>query len=175
MSRMMQDLGIDRLSAEDRVRLIGEIWDSLSPDDQLEIAESRREELDRRIAAADADPSAGLPWEEVRARLRGGQCAISSLKHPMRSLADGLPPELAAGVHPDWRKNEVEYWTVRDQLLPQYDGRWVAFADGAVIAAGTRPVEVYHAARQSGRHPFVICVGREDEPFRMRRAIACSD
>jgi putative addiction module component (TIGR02574 family) len=61
------------MSTEDRLRLIGEIWDTLSPADQLEIPESHREELDRRLAAADADPSAGSPWEEVRTRLRGGQ------------------------------------------------------------------------------------------------------
>jgi putative addiction module component (TIGR02574 family) len=66
----MQDLGIDRLSAEHRLRLIGEIWDSLSPE-SVPIPASHREELDRRLAAADADPAAGRPWEEVRTRLRG--------------------------------------------------------------------------------------------------------
>jgi putative addiction module component (TIGR02574 family) len=73
MAPTMQDLGIDRMSPEDRLRLIEEIWDSLSPADQLEIPESHREELDRRLAAADADPSTGAPWVEVRARLRGGK------------------------------------------------------------------------------------------------------
>jgi putative addiction module component (TIGR02574 family) len=67
MSRI-HDLGIDRLSAEDRLRLIEEIWDSLDPA-QYQIPESHREELDRRLAAADAEPSAGEAWEVVRARL----------------------------------------------------------------------------------------------------------
>ena len=71
MSPTMQALGIDRMSPEERLCLLEEIWDSLSPVDQLEIPESHREELDRRLAAADADPSAGAPWEEVRGRLRG--------------------------------------------------------------------------------------------------------
>jgi putative addiction module component (TIGR02574 family) len=71
MSVSLQDLGIDRLSREDRLRLLGEIWDSLTPVTQAEIPESHREELDRRLAAADADPAAGRPWEEVRPRLRG--------------------------------------------------------------------------------------------------------
>jgi putative addiction module component (TIGR02574 family) len=66
----MHDLGIDMLSDEQRLRLIGEIWDSLSIAN-TPIPESHREELDRRLAAADADPTAGRPWEEVRARLRG--------------------------------------------------------------------------------------------------------
>jgi putative addiction module component (TIGR02574 family) len=71
MSPTLQQLGIDRLSSEDRLQLIGKIWESLTPIDQLEIPESHRQELDRRLAAADANPSAGRPWEEVRARLRG--------------------------------------------------------------------------------------------------------
>jgi putative addiction module component (TIGR02574 family) len=71
MSPTLQDLGIDRLSIEERLRLIGEIWESLTPIDKIGIPESHREEIDRRIVAADADPAAGRPWEEVRARLRG--------------------------------------------------------------------------------------------------------
>jgi hypothetical protein len=88
----------------------------------------------------------------------------------MRSLADGLPPEIASQVHPDWRKNEQEYWAAREGLHPQYRDQWVAFADGAVVASGPSPVEVFHVAAQSGRHPFVTCVGREEEPTRIRRA-----
>jgi hypothetical protein len=87
----------------------------------------------------------------------------------MKSLADGLPPEIARQVHPDWRKNEAAYWAVRDQLLKQYQGQWVGFADGAVVASGTRPVVVLHAARQVAEHPYLICVGREDEPYSIRR------
>jgi hypothetical protein len=86
------------------------------------------------------------------------------------SLADRLPPEIARRIHPDWRKNEAEYWAVRDRLLPQYCGQWVGFADGVVIASGASPVEVFHAAQQSGRHPFITCVGCESEPTQMRRA-----
>ena len=88
----------------------------------------------------------------------------------MKSLADKLPAEIDRQIHPDWRKNEAAYWAVRDQLLGQYQGRWIGFADGVVIASGTSPVAVFHAAEESGRNPFVTCVGREDEPCRMRRA-----
>ncbi len=71
MSSLFQKLGIDRLSREERLKLISEIWDSLTPVDQLPIPDSRVEELDRRIADADANPAAGRSWDEVRARLRG--------------------------------------------------------------------------------------------------------
>jgi hypothetical protein len=87
----------------------------------------------------------------------------------MRSLADNLPREIAEQVHPDWRKNEAEYWRVRHQLLGQYEDQWIGFADGAVIASGKSPVAVFHAAEATGRNPFVTCVGHENEPTRMRR------
>jgi predicted aspartyl protease len=89
----------------------------------------------------------------------------------MKSLADGLPPEIARQVHPDWRKNEQGYWAARDNLLPRYRGQWIAFADGAVIVAAPTPLEVFLAIQRSGRHPFVIRAGHEDEPwYRIRRA-----
>src|SRR5947207_8407517 len=89
----------------------------------------------------------------------------------MKSLADGLPPEIAREVHPEWRRNEEAYWAVRDQLLPQYQGQWIGFADGAVIVAAPTPLEVFLALQHSGRHPFIIRVGHEGEPwYRIRRA-----
>jgi hypothetical protein len=87
----------------------------------------------------------------------------------MKSLADALPPEIARQINPDWRKNEAAYWSVRDQLLSQYQGQWIGFADDTVIASGTSPVAVFHAAEASGRNPFVTCVGHENEPTRVRR------
>jgi putative addiction module component (TIGR02574 family) len=72
MAPTISELGIDRLSMEDRLQLISEIWDSLLLQSTA-IPESHREELDRRLAAADAEPQAGRPWEEVRKRLRGEQ------------------------------------------------------------------------------------------------------
>jgi Family of unknown function (DUF5678) len=93
----------------------------------------------------------------------------------MRSIADQLPPDIARQIHPDRRRNEAEYWAVRDQLLDQYRGQWIGFADGKVIASGSSPVSVFHAAEASGRHPFIICVGKEDEPSRIRRAVFSYD
>jgi putative addiction module component (TIGR02574 family) len=63
-------IGIDRMSPEDCLNLIGESWDGLD-DDQSEIPEIHRRELDRRLDEADANPAAGLPWEEVRAQFGG--------------------------------------------------------------------------------------------------------
>jgi hypothetical protein len=93
----------------------------------------------------------------------------------MSRIADQLPPQIAQQIHPDRRKNEADYWAARDQLLKQYQGQWIGFADGQVIASGSSPVTVFHAAEASGRHPFFICVGREDEPCRIRRVTAPYD
>ncbi len=93
----------------------------------------------------------------------------------MKSIADQLPPEIARQIHPDRRKNEAEYWAVRDQLLDQYRGQWIGFAEGRVVASGTSPVTVFHAAEATGLHPFFICVGREEEPCRIRRVAFAYD
>src|SRR6201984_2143236 len=88
----------------------------------------------------------------------------------MKSLADALPADIAQQIDPPWRKNEAAYWAVRDELLSQYQGQWIGFADGAVIASGNSPVAVFHAAEAAGRRPFVTCVGREHEQVGMARA-----
>jgi hypothetical protein len=93
----------------------------------------------------------------------------------MKSMADGLPLEIAQQIHPDWRKNEAEYWAVRDELLDKYRNQWIGFAAGRVVASGTRAVVVFHAAHRAADHPFCVCVGRENEPFCMRRATFAFD
>ncbi|HEY2909004.1 MAG TPA: hypothetical protein VGI99_02100 [Gemmataceae bacterium] len=87
-----------------------------------------------------------------------------------KSLAEGLPPDVARQIHPDWYKNEADYWAVRDSLLPQYENMWVAFANGSVIAFDKRPSKVAQDARKIASHPFMTCVGREEIGLRMRRA-----
>lgn len=70
MSPSAKSLGIDQLSVEDRLRLVEEIWDSIAESvDSMEIPQSYREELDRRLAAMEDDPTAGSTWEEVKTRL----------------------------------------------------------------------------------------------------------
>ena len=88
----------------------------------------------------------------------------------MKSIVDQLPPEIARQIHPDCRKNEADYWAVRDQLLDKYRGQWIGFADGRVIASGNSPVAVFHAAEATGLRPFLICVGKEEQPCRIRLA-----
>jgi putative addiction module component (TIGR02574 family) len=60
-----------RLSAAERLELIEELWDSIADDDvALDLTPEQREDLRRRVAEADAEPTGGAPWEEVRERIR---------------------------------------------------------------------------------------------------------
>jgi hypothetical protein len=93
----------------------------------------------------------------------------------MKSIVDRLPPEIARQIHPDRRKNETAHWAVRDELLGQYRGQWIGFAEGNVIASGNAPVTVFQAAEATGLHPFFICVGKEEEPCRVRRTVSTYD
>ena len=88
----------------------------------------------------------------------------------MESLIKGLPPEIADRIHPDWQKNETDYWANREDLLSKYQNQWIAYTEGSVIASSSNAVAVFHVAQKSNQHPFVACVGREHEPVRMRRA-----
>jgi putative addiction module component (TIGR02574 family) len=68
----LTDVEIEKLSIAERLEVISALWDSI-PDsaDALPVPEWHRQELARRWAAADADPDAVIPWEEVKAQLRG--------------------------------------------------------------------------------------------------------
>ncbi len=60
---------VNRWPLDERLRLIDAVWEGIGDAGQnVPLPESHREELQRRIAALDADPSIGIPWEVVKAR-----------------------------------------------------------------------------------------------------------
>jgi putative addiction module component (TIGR02574 family) len=69
MKLTLEQFGIDRLSPQQRLELLDLIWDSLPEDIPFSPPDWHLRELERRVAAADADPDAAEPWEEVRTRL----------------------------------------------------------------------------------------------------------
>lgn len=93
----------------------------------------------------------------------------------MKYLFEQLPPDIAAQLHPDRKANEIAYWAAREELRAQYEGEWVGFADGRVVASGRIPVDVIHDGEQTGLYPFYICVGKEDQPCKIRRATIAND
>ena len=71
MSPSLKTLDLERLSLDERLQLMEVLWNSIaSAVDEMEIPESHKVELERRIAAHEADSTAGSSWEEVKQRLR---------------------------------------------------------------------------------------------------------
>ena len=74
MSKKVSISDVLELTPAERLQLVEEIWDSIaSVPESVEVTEAQRQELDRRIAAFRADPTAGDPWEVVKARVTRGQ------------------------------------------------------------------------------------------------------
>jgi len=68
VSVTLQSLGIDRLSVAERLELVQAIWDSIAAEaERAPLSDAQREEIDRRLAAHRANPSAAVPWEQVEA------------------------------------------------------------------------------------------------------------
>ncbi|MBI1918128.1 MAG: addiction module protein [Planctomycetes bacterium] len=69
MSPTVESLGIDRLSREQRIALVMEIWDTIAAEFSPPLlTEAQRRELERRVAEDDASPDDVVPWEQVKAR-----------------------------------------------------------------------------------------------------------
>lgn len=67
------------LTVHERLRLIGDIWDSIAEEAEadpeiLPLTDAQRAELDRRLAEHERDPESAVPWDEaldgIRQRLR---------------------------------------------------------------------------------------------------------
>ena len=59
------------LSIQDRIRLVQAILDSIATEqDHLDLTDSQKQELDRRIDDYEANPDNVLTWEEVKASVK---------------------------------------------------------------------------------------------------------
>ena len=56
------------LSTEERLELIGAVWDSLNHD-ELPVSEAERALLDARLADMESNPDDQSPWQDVKSRL----------------------------------------------------------------------------------------------------------
>ena len=64
----------DEMTTAERILYVQHLWDRIAdhPAD-VEVTDAWKSELDRRLAAHRADPSAAIPWGEVRAKLLAGR------------------------------------------------------------------------------------------------------
>ena len=62
---------IAQLSVEERIELIGNIWDTVvdSPE-EIPMTQEECEELDRRIEEFEKSPKEGIRWQDLKAILR---------------------------------------------------------------------------------------------------------
>ena len=61
------------LPLQERIHLAQLIWDSVAAvPDASTISPPMKAELEKRLAAFEANPEAGYAWEEVKARLKDG-------------------------------------------------------------------------------------------------------
>jgi putative addiction module component (TIGR02574 family) len=59
---------ISRLSPQERLTLIAELWDSLVPSD-VPVTPAQHAELVRRLDSFEKDRSGGVDWEQLKAQL----------------------------------------------------------------------------------------------------------
>jgi hypothetical protein len=86
-----------------------------------------------------------------------------------------LAPDQQRRLHPDFLANEQSYLQMRDQLLLQHRGQWVAVHAGKVLVAGSNLIDVMEQASACGGHPYIALVGGEDAVFRVRHAVFAYD
>jgi len=66
----MTTLDIAQLTPRERLDLIGELWDSLAPED-VRLTPAQDAELARRMATFEADRENSVSWEQVERELDG--------------------------------------------------------------------------------------------------------
>jgi putative addiction module component (TIGR02574 family) len=67
MSVSLKSLGIDRLSVEERLALVEDLWDSIAGESAAtSLNDAQRAELDRRLADHKANPNDVVAWEDVK-------------------------------------------------------------------------------------------------------------
>lgn len=57
------------LSAAEKIELVQDIWDMVTDESTDRIPEAYMSEVARRVEELERDPTVGVPWEEVKARL----------------------------------------------------------------------------------------------------------
>ena len=62
------------LPVAERIRLVEIIWESIAAvPEAVSVSDELKAELDLRLADFEADPEAGIPWEEVHERIVQGR------------------------------------------------------------------------------------------------------
>ncbi|MEE9392306.1 MAG: addiction module protein [Planctomycetota bacterium] len=68
---MSANLDINKLTPEERLALLEEIWNSLTPRD-IPLTEAQQTELNLRLDDLEQDRDLGIPWDDVLRKIKGG-------------------------------------------------------------------------------------------------------
>src|SRR5574341_464627 len=73
-----------------------------------------------------------------------------------------------------FEREKQAYWAMREELLKQYLGQWVAVVNGQVVAVGNKMGKVMEEAfrKTKSKVMFVSEVGHEDRVLRIRQTAA---
>lgn len=85
------------------------------------------------------------------------------------SHSRNLPDDYKKYLNEDFLANEEHYWRVREELLKQYRGSWIAIHKGQVVASSKDIWEITEAVGKLNCHAYIAKVGEEDAVFRVRR------
>lgn len=78
--------------------------------------------------------------------------------------------QLREAVDQGFEQDRQAYWAMRDGLLAQYAGKWVAVHKGRVVAVGDDPLAIMEQALTEDGYAYTNKVGEEDKiVIRQRR------
>src|SRR2546422_9054155 len=108
------EIDINKLSPEERLDLIEELWGSLSVDPgKIPVTDAQAKELDRRVAEMDQDDSLGIPWDTVLAQIR------HACHHgPVRRAAAAVVADFRDVRVPFCSKKSLRFHTERHVAAP---------------------------------------------------------
>lgn len=61
--------GLKDLTDDEKIILIGELWDDVMTEELFTLTKKQKKELDKRILYAEENPDELIPWEEVKEKL----------------------------------------------------------------------------------------------------------
>lgn len=73
MSQIVSEFPVDQLSVEEKLTLLGRLWDSILDQGPPPIPNWHRAILQQRIQSAEANPEASISLEELRTELHSSR------------------------------------------------------------------------------------------------------
>jgi putative addiction module component (TIGR02574 family) len=74
MKKHISVADVTGMSVAERIQFVEDVWDSIAEKpEQVELPETVKKELDKRIDAYQRNPEEGSPWKQVKKRILAGK------------------------------------------------------------------------------------------------------